>query len=122
MLPGITQALHDALMSINSSASMSNYSAADQCVQLLGHYLCHYYFPLCRVTMIGQNEIIPPCSSTCSLLINNEECSDLLMIALNVIENITILPDNDSCIMTHRSFNVSDPPDVSPNCIGLESK
>ena len=47
------------------------------CIELMEHYLCHYYFPSCNMTT---GEITPVCSSSCGLLINNEDCSKLMEI------------------------------------------
>ena len=115
ILPDTSQALNDALMIINSSTN----SHLDHCVQLLQSYLCHYYFPTCHV---NRNEIYPVCSSSCNLLINHDDCSDLLVTALHIIaeQNITLLPDDDLCVMTYRSFNGSASLDVSSNCRSVE--
>ena len=115
--PGITQALHDTLLNISSNTS--NYP--DHCVQLLGSYLCHYYFPICRV---NRNDIEPVCRSSCNLLLNDDNCSDLLMTALDIIaeHNVTLLPDDDLCVMTYRSYNGSGTPGVSSNCRNIEGQ
>ena len=113
MIPGINQALNDVILFINLLINTSD--SLDQCGQLIGDYLCHYYFPICN--MKG-DKIIPVCSSSCNVLLNNEECLDLFMNALTLItkKNITALPSNDSCTMTYRSFNELDQPDVSRFC------
>ena len=111
--PGIQQALDDVLLILqwNMSRNLS------QCVQLVGDYLCLYYYPICS---INDNSIIPVCRPTCNLLFNNEQCSSLLLTAISLIaeQNITLLPD-DSCI-AHRSFTVSDQPKVSKTCLHIE--
>ena len=111
MLPGIKQTLHDAVLFVNSNISNN----LEQYAQLIGNYLCHYYFPVCNM---DGDKIRPVCSSSCNVLLNNEECSNLLKNALNLIaeQNITLLPDNDSCAMTYRSFPESNLPDVSQFC------
>ena len=114
-LPGIQQVLDDVLMALHSNIS-GNLS---QCAQLIGDYLCLYYFPICYR---NNNEIIPVCSSTCNLLFNYEQCSSLLQTAVSLIaeQNITLIPDNDSCIMTYRSFTEPDQPGLSETCIHIE--
>ena len=108
MLPGLRQALPDT---VNSNVS----SRFEQCTQLITHYLCHYYFPLCNS---DGDQIRPVCSSSCNILLNNKECSNLLMDTLGLIaeQNITLLPEHDSCAMTYRSYPESDQPDVSRFC------
>ena len=111
MIPGINQALSDAILFINLNISDS----LEQCAQAIGDYLCHYYFPTCNM---DGDKIIPVCSSSCNVLLNNEECLDLFTNALSIIgkKNITALPSSDSCTMTYYSFNESDQPDVSRFC------
>ena len=44
------------------------------------------------------------------------------MLSLIVDQNITLLPDNNSCAMTYRSFNGSDQHPVNTaSCIDIES-
>ena len=111
MLPGIKQALHHAVLFLHSNMSDN----LEQCGQLIGRYLCHYYFPVCNT---DGDKIRPVCSSGCNILLNNEECSNMLTDALGLIaeQNITLLPKNDSCAMTYRYFSESDQPDVSQFC------
>lgn len=118
MLPDILEVLDDALdlLSVHSNVS-DNY---DNCANLIGSYLCHYYFPAC---LVDKNEILPVCSGSCNLLLNDEECSDLFMVALSFIaeNNITHLPDIDSCAMTYRSLPKSDQPNVcNSSCLNIE--
>lgn len=119
ILPGLRQTLHSAFLFVNSSTSTPN--NLDQCVQLIEHYLCLYYFPLCRSE---DGKILKVCSSTCNLLFNNENCSNLFMNALNYIgeQNITLLPDSDSCATTFRPFVESDQPSVSQKCASIEGQ
>ena len=115
LLPGIPQALNVTLMNISSSTP----DHLNHCVELLERYLCHYYFPMCRV---NRNEIEPVCSSSCNLLLNDDDCSDLLVTALHIIadHNITLSPDDDMCVMTYRPFNGSGKPSISSDCRSLE--
>jgi len=85
------------------------------CLDLMEQYLCYYYFPLCNV-MTG--EIIPVCSSSCALLRNNEDCSDLLEIANEEFEQDNISPPGDMCILTYRNF--VNTPRISTNCTSIE--
>ena len=114
-LPGIQQVLDDVLMALHSNIS-GNLS---QCAQLIGDYLCLYYYPRCNK---NNNEIIPVCSRTCNLLFNYEQCSNLLQTAVSLIveQNITLIPNNDSCIVTYRSYVEPDQPGVSETCIPIE--
>ena len=111
MLPGLSQALHDAILLINSNISNS----FEDCAQLTAHYLCQYYFPICNM---DGDKIRPVCSSSCNILLNSKECSNLLMNTLSLIgeQNVTLLPDYDSCAMTYRSYPASGQPDVSQFC------
>ena len=114
-LPGIEEALNYTLETVSNSNN-------DQCAELIGHYLCHYYYPVCD---IDHNEILPVCSSSCNLLFNNEECSDLYTNALNLIaeHNVSLVPSNDSCTMTYRSFADSVQPDASEDsCLDIEGQ
>ena len=74
---------------------------------------------MCRV---NRNEIEPVCSSSCNLLLNDDDCSDLLVTALHIIadHNITLSPDDDMCVMTYRPFNGSATPSISPDCRSVE--
>ena len=85
------------------------------CLDLMEQYLCHYYFPLCNVTT---GEIIPVCSSSCALLRNNEDCSDLLEITNEEIERDNVSLPGDMCIQTYR--NDVNAPRISTNCISIE--
>ena len=113
-VPGIKGVLNYGLFAGYSNAS-SNFN---QCMELIGHYLCHYYFPICDM---DHDAILPVCSSSCNLMFNNQECLTLFMNALNVIadQNITVLPSNDSCTLTYRSFG-SDQPEISHFCLDIE--
>ena len=115
-LPGIREALNHALEAPDSNTS----SIHVQCMDVIGHYLCHYYYPVCDV---DHNEILPVCSSSCNLLFNNEICSELFMDTLTLIaeQNITesLLPSSDSCASTYHIF---DQPDVSDACLDIEGE
>ena len=118
MLPDIQQALNDALLVVSSNTSYN----LSPCVTLVENYLCYYYFPRC---IMRNNKILPVCRDSCNLLFNNEECSSLLQNALSVVidHNITLLPDNNSCAMTYRSFTDSDQPiNVSEECLEIEGQ
>ena len=111
-VPGIREALDYSLFTDYSNVS-------SQCVELIGHYLCHYYFPICDM---DHDTILPVCSSSCNLIVNNEECLTLFMNAVNLIaeQNITTLPSNDSCTVTYRPFVESDQPEISDFCLDIE--
>ena len=84
------------------------------------NYLCHYYFPLCNQTT---GEITPVCRSSCALLANNEDCSELVEITNEELVEITNeeLSQVDSignCLQTYRNY--SGVPAVSENCLSIE--
>ena len=109
------QVLDDILLALHSNIS----SNVSQCAQLIGDYLCLYYYPICN---INDNKIIPVCGSTCNLLFNHEQCSSLFLTAISLIteQNITLLPDKDSCITTYCSFAETDQPNLSETCLHIE--
>ena len=41
--------------------------------------------------------ITPVCSSSCNLLFNNEGCSDLLMEAVQMMQEFPVAPSGESC-------------------------
>ena len=91
-------------------------SDSNQCVELMTIYLCYYYFPPCNQTT---GEIIPVCSRSCALTLNNENCSALRRIITDILEQDNIVSPGDSCLQTHRSF--VNPPQVSEDCLSIES-
>ena len=111
MLPGIKEILEFVIFDVYSNAP----SGFNQCADLIASYLCHFYFPVCQTDDRG---IHPLCSTTCNLLFNHEECSSLLINVISLITNynISIVPDNDSCVVTHRSYAMSDQPVISEYC------
>ena len=115
MLPDIKDILDYVIFDVYSNAS----SNLTQCKDLIGSYLCQFYFPVCQ---IDNTRIVSICSTTCNLLFNDEECSSLLINAISLIAkyNINTVPDNDSCVITHRSYAVSDQPVMSQFCIQTE--
>ena len=119
-LPGIREALNHALGTTHDHSLSNTSNSRDQCTDVIGHYLCHYYYPVCD---LDHNEILPVCSSSCNLLFNNEICSELFMNTLALIaeQNITesLLPSNDSCANTYHKF---DQPDESDACLVIEGK
>ena len=82
------------------------------CVELMENYLCHFYFPSCNQTT---NEITPVCRSTCALLANNEDCSELMEI---VDEELKEFDSPVNCLKTYRNYD--SPPVVSENCLSIE--
>ena len=85
------------------------------CVDLMENYLCHYYFPLCNLTT-GETTLV--CNSSCALLVNNVNCSDLRTIANEELEEDDIVPPDDVCLQTHSSY--INPPVLSGNCLSIE--
>ena len=87
------------------------------CVDLVLRYLCYYYFPVCNQTT---GVVAPSCTSSCNLLVNNQECSDFLAEARMRIDQISIpIPDPD-CQMTFHTEG--QPDEVSDNCIAIEGR
>ena len=90
-------------------------------MHVIGHYLCHYYYPVCDVE---RDELLLVCSSSCNLLFNNEICSGLFMDILNLLveQNISesSLPSSDSCAKTSYSF--AHQPDISDSCLDVEGQ
>ena len=118
VIPGLRKALNDTYNFLHYHLNTSSHQY--QCTELMGTYLCNYYFPFCRM---DRNDIIPVCTSSCNLLHNNEECKNMLMYTLSYFaeQGITVLPDNNSCEMTHRLFG-PDRPSESNFCLGLEGQ
>ena len=118
MIPGLRKALNDTYNFLPYHFNTSSY--LDQCTELIGTYLCNFYFPFCR---IDNTEIIPACSRSCNLLYNNEECLNLLKDTLSYLaeQNITVLPENNSCEMTYRPFG-PDRPSESDFCLNIEGQ
>ena len=87
------------------------------CGDLMLNFLCHYHFLLCNLMT---SEITPVCSSSCALLLNNENCSVLRPIVEEELEKDSIVSPaaDDSCLQTHH-FN-DNPPTVSGNCLSIE--
>ena len=85
------------------------------CIELVEHYLCHYYFPLCNLTT-GETTLV--CSSSCALLVNNEDCSELRTIANKELEQNDIVPPDDVCVQTHSTH--INPPTISGHCLSIE--
>lgn len=118
MIPGLRKALNDTYNFWHYHLNTSSHH--NLCTELLGSYLCNFYFPFCR--MEG-DEIFSACSSSCNLLHNNEECSNMLTYTLSYLaeQGITVLPDNSLCEMTHRPFG-SDFPGESNFCFDIEGQ
>ena len=115
-IPGLRKVLNDTYTFLPYHFNASSY--LDDCSLLIGNYLCAYYFPLCRE---DRNQIYEACSSSCNILFNNEECSNLFKDTINFIaeQNITILPDTDSCATTYRPLGF-DQPDEASFCLSIE--
>ena len=77
------------------------------------NYLCHYYFPLCNQIT---GEITPVCRSSCALLANNEDCTELMEITN---EKISQFDSIGNCLQTFRNYSA---PAVSENCLSIEGK
>ena len=82
------------------------------CVELMENYLCHYYFPLCNQTT---GEITPVCRSSCALLANNEDCSELVEITNEELSQVDSI---GNCLQTYHNY--SGVPAVSEKCLAIE--
>ena len=92
----------------------SDFYNLNPCVELMENYLCHYYLPLCNQTT---GEITPVCRSTCALLANNEDCTELMEITN---EKLSQFDSIDNCLQTFRNYEGA--PAVSENCLSIEGK
>ena len=98
---------------INDTFQSDSYNL-NPCVELMENYLCHYYFPLCNQTT---DEITPACRSSCALLANNEDCTELMEIT---DEKLSQFDSIDNCLQTFRNYESA--PAVSENCLSIEGK
>ena len=106
--------LQMALLKI-SNTFQNESNNLNPCVDLMKNYLCHYYFPLCNL-MTGVTTLV--CNSSCALLVNNEDCSELREIANEELQQDDIVPPDDVCLQTHSTF--INPPAVSGYCLSIE--
>ena len=122
MIPGLRKALNDSYNFLPYLLNTSESSHQYQCTELIGIYLCNYYFPFCRMDRDGF-EILPVCSCSCNLLYNNEECSNMFIYTLSYLgeQGISVLPDNNSCEMTYRPIG-ADHPGESNFCFSIEGQ
>lgn len=94
-------------------SSISN--TTDSCAQLIQHYFCQFYYPSCDV---DTGIITPVCRGSCTLLFNNEDCFDLLIGAIEMMDEEKYpVPSDNSCEMT---FLPIPEPAVADNCISIE--
>ena len=111
--------IDDALQAVNGRFRNDD-NRDNPCVDLMLNYLCHYYFPSCNV---ATGEITPVCSTSCSLLSNNENCVVLRGIADMRLEEHAVDPPSDSCSVTYLVDDDDDddpPPTVSESCLAIE--
>ena len=108
--------IDEALRAVNMTFQNNN-NRDNPCMDLMMNYLCHYYFPSCNVTT---GEVTPVCSSTCSLLSNNEDCVVLRRIADMRIEEQAVDPPSDSCSVTYLVDDDDPPPTATDNCLAIE--
>ena len=104
---GLQEALH--MINVTFQRELDN-----SCIELMENYLCHYYFPSCNVTT---GEITPVCRSSCALLANNKDCSELMNYVNGQLKQHNVTPPGD-CGQTY-SIHVN-PPAVSENCLSIE--
>lgn len=89
-----------------------------ECVEPVQQYLCHYYFPLCNMTT---GEVIPVCNNTCKLLFDNNDCSDLLILASQELSTHNVPVPDQSCSRTHQPF-IMNPPSISHKCTDIKGR
>ena len=109
----IERGLQIILSAINGIFQSDSYNL-NPCVELMENYLCHYYFPLCNQTT---GEIIPVCRSSCTLLANNKDCSELMMEITNEMLRCDSI---DNCLQTFRIYENAAA--VSENCLSIQGK
>ena len=100
-----------ALTRINDMFQSESYNL-NSCVELMENYLCHYYFPSCNQTT---GEITPVCRSSCALLANNEDCSELMEITNEELSEVDSI---GNCLQTYRNDDAISV--VSENCLSIE--
>ena len=105
-------------IALNRISDMLNRSYnLNPCVELMENYLCHYYFPLCNYNQTT-TEITPVCTSSCALLANNEDCSELM----NIIDKeFSQIDSPGNCLQTYHNY-YENPPVVSENCLSIEGQ
>ena len=108
----IESGLQVVLNEINDIFQSDSYNL-NPCVELMENYLCHYYFPLCNQTT---GEITPVCRSSCALLANSEDCSELMMEITN--EKLSQFDAIGNCLQTFRIYENAST--VSKNCLSVE--
>ena len=109
--------IDDALQAVNRRFRNDD-NRDNPCVDLMMNYLCHYYFPSCNV---ATGEITPVCSTSCSLLSNNENCVVLRGIADMQLGGQAVDPPSHSCSVTYLVDDDDDPlPTVTENCLAIE--
>ena len=87
----------------------------NQCVDVMLHYLCNYYFPSCNLTT---DKITPVCNSSCFLLGLTKDCPELMEYANWELQQHNITPPDGSCNQTYRSY--VNPPQMSGDCLAIE--
>ena len=94
-----------------------NARGEQKCVDLILQYLCYYYFPVCD---LSTGEVTTSCVSTCNLIVNNQDCSNLLEEARDIFNQIdrNIPTPNYNCLMTYVTR--TEPTDISNECIEIE--
>ena len=104
--------LRRSLGRINDMFQSESYNL-NPCVELMENILCNYYFPLCdQIT----GEITPVCRSSCALLANNVDCTELMEIVNDELSEVADSPGN--CLQTYRDYD--NLPAVSDNCVSIE--
>ena len=104
--------VHMNLLHIRDTFNATEYNL-NPCVDLMLNYLCHYYFPLCNLTT---SEITPVCSSSCVLLLVNQDCATLSGVVNRELGPDFVLADG-SCSQTYYSYD--NIPPVSRDCLSI---
>jgi len=90
------------------------------CTDMVQEYLCFFYWPLCNLT---NGQVLPVCSDSCDSLFNNEECSSVLTIATEILEERvrdSIDMPSESCDTTTREL--VGPYTESADCVTIEGE
>ncbi|XP_065911219.1 uncharacterized protein [Dysidea avara] len=85
------------------------------CVDYALNYLCYFYYPVCSLTT---GVVSYTCTSSCGLLVNNQNCSDILSLASNRLENNNFPEPEADCERTSRTPET--PMVVAEECISIE--
>jgi len=85
-----------------SSISSLNTESPFMCSNLIKHYLCYHYHPVCS---IDTGDVIPLCTNNCELL-NRDLCSGLIRNVTKEMELIGMTFPNIECLTTETNSHL----------------